>query len=174
MATVYLLWDQYNVSLSFGDNRKLPLPPNMHKNSHLPEAHKSSSSLTAVSSRVNLSTRAPKNRRLPTRPNFAIFNAAWRLWDIQSTLQIPQVLILVRGIWVAAWAMLGVFSKTGDVFCHWSGLWHYKFLWLLAVDHSKIWQHNQKSRTSLAPLLCQASPLFVEKWRNSQKTLQFC
>lgn len=163
MATMYLLWNQYDVSLPSGNSRKLPLPPNVHKNSQLPEAHQSTGSLTAVSSSVNVSTRAMKNRRLHTKPNLVIVNVAWKLWEIQTTLQISQVLILVWGIWVAAWEMLGVFSKTGDVFWHWSGWWHYKPLWLLAVGHSKIWQHNQHSRTSLASLLCQEiSPICRE------------
>lgn len=41
----------------------------MHKNSQLPEAHKSTGSLTAVSSSVNVSSRALKNRRLHTKPS---------------------------------------------------------------------------------------------------------
>lgn len=121
MVTVYLLWDQYSISMSFGDSRKLLLPPNMHKNSQHPEPHKSTGSQTAVNASVNLSTRALRNRKFHIKPNFAIFNVARKLQDIQTSLQVSQVFILVWGIWVAAWVMPGISSKTGDVFWHWSG-----------------------------------------------------
>lgn len=70
----------------------------MHKNAQLPEAHKNTTgSITAVSSSVNLSTKALKNRRLHTKPNFAVFNVAWKLRDIQTSCRYHKSSYLLEG-----------------------------------------------------------------------------
>lgn len=179
MAATYLLWNQYCNSLPSGVSRtwNCPFIPGCtitHSFQGLTRPL-ASDLQTGASSSVNISTGTLRNRRLHTKPNLANSSVAWKFGEIQTTLQKSQIHIFAEFGWLIEQHKVA-FSKTGNVFWHWSGLRHYTPLWLLAIGHSKICRRNQQTRTSLASLLCQTIISLVHRQMTSwfAEKLQSC